>query len=156
MDCGLWRRADLTCGLCHSSPSFTVEKENFVLELWWSFCLGALVVDDIATYRYRVIMSVDTAPPKTVGEPAPQKKRKDLASAGKKPTSKRRKVQATRQLQPKKTKRRPVAVDALPWRTVDVPEMFNDAEGFYGLEEVEGVEVVRKGNTVEFVGIFLP
>lgn len=29
--------------------------------------------------------------------------------------------------------------------------MFDDAEGFYGLEEVEGVEVVRQGDTISFV-----
>src|SRR5690348_14812793 len=26
------------------------------------------------------------------------------------------------------------SVDALSWKSVDVPEMFDDAEGFYGLE----------------------
>jgi ATP-dependent RNA helicase DDX24/MAK5 len=31
--------------------------------------------------------------------------------------------------------------------------MFDDAEGFYGLEEVEGVDVVRDGDTVKFVSI---
>lgn len=29
--------------------------------------------------------------------------------------------------------------------------MFDDAEGFYGLEEVEGVEVVREGGAIKFV-----
>ncbi|PSR76445.1 ATP-dependent RNA helicase MAK5 [Coniella lustricola] len=45
------------------------------------------------------------------------------------------------------------AVDAnrLAWKTVDIPEMFDDAEGFFGLEEVTGVDVVRNGNTVKFV-----
>ncbi|KAL1836496.1 hypothetical protein VTJ49DRAFT_5070 [Mycothermus thermophilus] len=47
--------------------------------------------------------------------------------------------------------KRVVGVDSLPWNTVDVPEMFDDAEGFYGLEEVQGVEVVREGGTVKFV-----
>jgi hypothetical protein len=47
--------------------------------------------------------------------------------------------------------KRVVHVDKLPWKTVDVPEMFDDAEGFYGLEEVTGVEVIREGNTVKFV-----
>ncbi|KAJ4293842.1 ATP-dependent RNA helicase [Collariella sp. IMI 366227] len=43
------------------------------------------------------------------------------------------------------------SVHSLAWKSVDVPEMFDDAEGFYGLEEVEGVEIVRDGNTVKFV-----
>ncbi|KAH6842942.1 P-loop containing nucleoside triphosphate hydrolase protein [Chaetomium sp. MPI-CAGE-AT-0009] len=47
--------------------------------------------------------------------------------------------------------KRVTSVDSLAWKTVDVPEMFDDAEGFYGLEEVEGVEIVRDGDTVKFV-----
>ena len=31
--------------------------------------------------------------------------------------------------------------------------MFEDAEGFFGLEEVEGVDVVRDGDIVKFVRI---
>lgn len=62
---------------------------------------------------------------------------------------KRRKTQQPQQIKSK----RPVAVDKLRWKTVDVPEMFDDAEGFYGLEEVEGVEVVREGGAVQFVSV---
>jgi ATP-dependent RNA helicase DDX24/MAK5 len=51
-------------------------------------------------------------------------------------------------------KKLPVALDALPWNEVEIPDMFEDAEGFYGLEEVEDVEVVRDGNRVQFVGTF--
>ncbi|KAI8165442.1 ATP-dependent RNA helicase [Colletotrichum sp. SAR 10_70] len=48
-------------------------------------------------------------------------------------------------------KKRSVAVSKLPWKKVDVPEMFDDAEGFYGLEVIEGVDIVKKGDQVEFV-----
>ena len=47
--------------------------------------------------------------------------------------------------------KRRVAVDALPWNEVQMPEMFDDAEGFYGLEEVDGVEIIRDGGKVQFV-----
>lgn len=47
--------------------------------------------------------------------------------------------------------KRKVAVDALPWHEVEMPDMFDDAEGFFGLEEVEGVEVIRDGDTIQFV-----
>lgn len=47
--------------------------------------------------------------------------------------------------------KRVTSVNSLSWKSVEVPEMFDDAEGFYGLEEVEGVEIVRDGNTVKFV-----
>lgn len=73
-----------------------------------------------------------------------KKKRKQGASEA---PLKRRKTQQPQQIKSK----RPVAVDKLRWKTVEVPEMFDDAEGFYGLEEVEGVEVVRQGDTVSFV-----
>jgi len=47
--------------------------------------------------------------------------------------------------------KRPVALDALPWNEVEMPDMHDDAEGFFGLEEVEGVEVIREGGIVKFV-----
>jgi ATP-dependent RNA helicase DDX24/MAK5 len=50
-----------------------------------------------------------------------------------------------------KVEKRAVALDALPWNEVEMPDMFEDAEGFFGLEEVEGVEVIREGDTVKFV-----
>jgi ATP-dependent RNA helicase DDX24/MAK5 len=51
------------------------------------------------------------------------------------------------------TDKKPVALDALPWNKVKLPDMFDDAEGFFGLEEVEGVEVVKEGGNVKFVCI---
>ncbi|TPX15434.1 uncharacterized protein E0L32_004414 [Thyridium curvatum] len=60
---------------------------------------------------------------------------------------------ANKQAPRKKTKqeKRLVVADSLPWQTVDIPEMFDDAEGFYGLEEIKDVDVVRDGNTVKFL-----
>ncbi|KAH8803107.1 P-loop containing nucleoside triphosphate hydrolase protein [Xylogone sp. PMI_703] len=46
-----------------------------------------------------------------------------------------------------------VPLDALPWNEAELPDMFDDAEGFYGLEEVDGVEVVREGNAVKFLSL---
>ncbi|KAI8965132.1 ATP-dependent RNA helicase MAK5 [Daldinia sp. FL1419] len=49
-----------------------------------------------------------------------------------------------------KAKKR-IAADSLRWRKAKLPDMFNDAEGFYGLEEVDDVEVIRNSdNTVDF------
>lgn len=53
-----------------------------------------------------------------------------------------------------KVEKRAVALDALPWNEVEMPDMFEDAEGFFGLEEVEGIEVIREGGTVKFVSYF--
>ena len=38
-----------------------------------------------------------------------------------------------------------VRADALPWKTVDLPGRLDDAEGFYMLEEIDDVEIVRDG-----------
>jgi ATP-dependent RNA helicase DDX24/MAK5 len=47
-------------------------------------------------------------------------------------------------------KSRKVSLDELKWKEVELPEMFDDAEGFYGLEEVDDVEVVRYEGTIEY------
>ena len=46
----------------------------------------------------------------------------------------------------------PVALHALNWKEVTLPDRLEDAEGFLGLEEIEDVEVVRDGQSgkVEF------
>ena len=45
-------------------------------------------------------------------------------------------------------RRRPVAIDSLRWRKAKLPDMFDDAEGFFGLEEIDDVEVIRKDNNI--------
>lgn len=79
-----------------------------------------------------------------------QKKRKLSAAPGSAAAKKRRKAGPSTTTAAAKPKR-VLAAHSLPWKTVDIPEMFDDAEGFYGLEEVTGVEVVRNGNNVKFV-----
>jgi ATP-dependent RNA helicase DDX24/MAK5 len=65
--------------------------------------------------------------------------------------TKRQKIERSASNVANDVKKIPVALDALPWNEVEMPEMFEDAEGFFGLEEVEGVEVVREGSKVQFV-----
>lgn len=36
-----------------------------------------------------------------------------------------------------------MTLDALPWAEVSLPEGFGDGEGFFGLEEISDVELVR-------------
>ena len=43
-----------------------------------------------------------------------------------------------------------VSLNQLKWTEVALPDQFEDAEGFYGLEEIEDVEVVREGAKVQF------
>lgn len=77
------------------------------------------------------------------------KKRKRSDGQGKRPKT----PNANSKRQKSNAGKRVTSVDSLAWKTVDVPEMFDDAEGFYGLEEVEGVEIVRDGDTVKFVSV---
>lgn len=81
------------------------------------------------------------------------KKRSRPAPKASQKSKKRQKIELTQKAKPA-TEKRPVALDALPWNEVQMPDMFEDAEGFFGLEEVEGVEVVREGDNVKFVWIF--
>lgn len=81
----------------------------------------------------------------------PANGKRKLPKGGVPGQAKRRKTQANG------APKRAVNVDALSWKTVDVPEMFDDAEGFYGLEVVEGVDIVKDiGGTVQFVSYSLP
>lgn len=82
-----------------------------------------------------------------------QKKRSQSETNGSQKAPKRQKIQKSSKKQKKDAPKKQVAVDALPWNEVTMPDMFEDAEGFYGLEEVDDVEVVRDGDVVKFVCI---
>lgn len=80
------------------------------------------------------------------------KKRKANSQTSSAPAEKRVKArQPTGKSTQTKAKKR-ITADSLRWRKAKLPDMFNDSEGFYGLEEVDDVEVIRNSNnTVEFV-----
>lgn len=82
-----------------------------------------------------------------------QKKRSHSETNGSQKAPKRQKIQKQSKKQKKDAPKKQVAVDSLPWNEVTMPDMFEDAEGFYGLEEVDDVEVVRDGDVVTFVCI---
>lgn len=82
-----------------------------------------------------------------------QKKRSHSETNGSQKAPKRQKIQKSSKKQKKDAPKKKVAVDSLPWNEVTMPDMFEDAEGFYGLEEVDDVEVVRDGDVVTFVCI---
>lgn len=82
-----------------------------------------------------------------------KRKRQVIANA----PVKKRKNAVAKSTKPSKSSKPKRVVDAnsLAWKPVDLPEMFNDAEGFFGLEEITGVDVVRNGNVVKFVSSLL-
>ena len=77
------------------------------------------------------------------------KKRSQPASSLSQRSKKRQRTERA----PRTVPKRPVNLDVLPWSEAQLPDMFEDAEGFFGLEEVEGIDVVRDGDTVKFVRI---
>ncbi len=79
---------------------------------------------------------------------AEQKKRARPAPTPNQKSKKRQKIEKSAK---PTIKKRPVAVDELPWNEVQMPDLLDDAEGFYGLEEVEDVEILRSGDKVQFV-----
>ncbi|KAI0193106.1 DEAD/DEAH box helicase [Astrocystis sublimbata] len=78
-------------------------------------------------------------------------KRKGAGGGASIPAKRSKTASITKKSKPKKRTKRSIAVDSLAWSKAQLPDMFDDAEGFFGLEEVEGVEVVRgDNNIVEF------
>ncbi|KAL8917553.1 MAG: hypothetical protein Q9172_005793 [Xanthocarpia lactea] len=57
--------------------------------------------------------------------------------------SKKRKRAEESQSQKKRKSLKPAGVNALPWKEVPLPDNLDDAEGFFGLEEISDVELVR-------------
>ncbi|KAI0878649.1 DEAD/DEAH box helicase [Hypoxylon argillaceum] len=73
--------------------------------------------------------------------------KRKLAARGTLLSAKRTKISSVPQKSKKRSKRS-VGVNSLPWSKAQLPDMFNDAEGFFGLEEVDGVEVIRGSNNI--------
>lgn len=49
---------------------------------------------------------------------------------------------------------RSVGVEDLNWKEVAMPDRMEDAEGFFGLEEIEGVDIIKTSGEVQFkVGV---
>lgn len=75
---------------------------------------------------------------------------KDRSKKGVKPKQKNsRKPLSLKQKLQKESKI--VKVDNLNWKAVDIPDNLDDYQGFYGLEEIDGVDVKVSGGNVEFV-----
>lgn len=81
------------------------------------------------------------------------KKRKAAGQTGNALANKKAKARNPTPKSTRKPKaRKSTSVDSLQWRKAKLPDMFDDAEGFYGLEEVDDVEIIRhSNNTIEFV-----
>ncbi len=77
------------------------------------------------------------------------KKRKSAIQNGDNPQKRQKSQQSSTKIS---KERRRISADSLRWRKAKLPDMFDDAEGFCGLEEVDDIEIFRRDdNTVEFV-----
>ena len=65
---------------------------------------------------------------------------------------KRQRIDPRRANARSKSALRTVSVDSLPWKEASLSDRLEDAEGFFGLEEIDGVEVLREVSSgkVEF------
>ncbi|KAF2136228.1 uncharacterized protein K452DRAFT_237847 [Aplosporella prunicola CBS 121167] len=48
------------------------------------------------------------------------------------------------------SKNQNLRLDKLAWKEVEMPDRLDDFEGFFGLEEIDDVDVVREGDTVSY------
>ncbi|KAF1984956.1 DEAD-domain-containing protein [Aulographum hederae CBS 113979] len=82
---------------------------------------------------------------------APETKRKAPPKVAAMKSRKRQRLESNATTSPsqkhtsKKSKRsgKPALLDDLNWKAVDMPDRLNDYEGFFGLEEVDDVDVIR-------------
>jgi ATP-dependent RNA helicase DDX24/MAK5 len=65
------------------------------------------------------------------------------------PARKKRKIEAKWRRRNAESSSALVQSDKLKWREVTLPDRLEDAEGFFGLEEIEDVEIVRDGDGKE-------
>lgn len=79
-------------------------------------------------------------PPKIAAMKARKRQKVDQPSTGERPAKKARTSGS-------KNSKKPVKLDNLPWKDVDMPDRMDDYEGFFGLEEIDDVEVIRDDAT---------
>ncbi|KAL8828063.1 MAG: hypothetical protein Q9191_002802 [Dirinaria sp. TL-2023a] len=57
------------------------------------------------------------------------------------------KIKKRQRIHPAKPASKVVSLDSLAWKEVPLPDRLDDAEGFYGLEEVDDVDIVKESET---------
>ncbi|KAF8448586.1 P-loop containing nucleoside triphosphate hydrolase protein [Terfezia claveryi] len=82
----------------------------------------------------------------------PSKKRSHSASDKPAGNSRPKRVKKANVVKPKPKFGKNVRLDDLAWKEVSMPDRLDDVEGFFGLEEVDDVEVVREDGAIKFIG----
>ena len=81
---------------------------------------------------------------------APMLKRRRHRDILEQPSKKRKSDQRNRGNPDQASAPRIVSLESLQWHQVPFPETSQDAEGFFGLEELSDVDVVRDSNKIEY------
>lgn len=69
--------------------------------------------------------------------------REPRSSANNKSTKKQRVEKAPNSTPAEVDETRSLGIDDLDWKEVQLPDRLEDAGGFFGLEEIDGVDIVR-------------
>ena len=56
-------------------------------------------------------------------------------------------LKAKKECSPESIRKRHLAPEEVKWKQVPIPDQLHDAEGFFGLEEVENVEIIRNAHS---------
>ena len=83
----------------------------------------------------------------------PSKKRSRPASDKSTGNSRSKRIKKANGIKPKLNSGKNVRLDDLAWKEVSMPDRLDDVEGFFGLEEVGDVEVVREDGVIKFVKV---
>ncbi|RPB24407.1 DEAD-domain-containing protein [Terfezia boudieri ATCC MYA-4762] len=83
----------------------------------------------------------------------PSKKRSHSASENSAGSGRPKRIKKANGIKPKPKSGKIVRLDDLAWKEVSMPDRLDDVEGFFGLEEVVDVEVIREDGAVKFVKI---
>ncbi|RPA84150.1 P-loop containing nucleoside triphosphate hydrolase protein [Ascobolus immersus RN42] len=88
---------------------------------------------------------------------APTNPKKRSAASLSSPTNKKSKtasrINPANQSKKPRAIRKAVNVNRLRWNTVPLPDRLDDTEGFMGLEEIEGVDIVKENGVIKFQAV---
>lgn len=75
----------------------------------------------------------------------PEESKRKRAAAKKENNAQAQKKRKVEHAGNKQKTRKAIAIDNLAWKAVELPDRLDDAEGFFGLEEIDDVEVIKTG-----------
>ena len=84
---------------------------------------------------------------------SPSKKRSRPISDKSTGSNQPKRIKKANGVRPKPKFGKNVQLDDLVWKEVSMPDRLDDVEGFFGLEEVDDVEVIREDGAIKFIKV---